>query len=83
MSNVTTMRIEDIRVGERHRKELGDVGALAASIKDIGLLHPIVVTPDGRLIAGERRIEACKRLGWLEIPVRVIDLSGKGELENV
>lgn len=68
------MNIADIRIGERHRKDLGDVASLAKSIADIGLLHPVVITPDGTLIAGERRIAACKLLGWQEIPATVVDL---------
>ncbi len=63
-----------IKVRSRYRKNLGDIGSLAASIKELGLLHPIVVRPDGRLIAGERRLAACKKLGWKTIPVTVINL---------
>lgn len=68
------MRIADVVVGERHRKDMGDLDGLARSIAEIGLLHPVVVTPDNRLIAGQRRLEACKRLGWDCIPVTVVDL---------
>jgi ParB/RepB/Spo0J family partition protein len=68
------MRISEIRTGERHRKDLGDIAGLAASIAEIGLLHPIVVTPDGTLIAGARRIAACAALGWTDIPVTVVDI---------
>src|SRR5262249_41385366 len=35
---------------------------------------PIVVTPNGDLIAGERRLEACKLLGWTNVPVTIVDL---------
>jgi N6-adenosine-specific RNA methylase IME4/ParB-like chromosome segregation protein Spo0J len=66
--------IADIRIGKRHRRELGDIDELAASIQETGLLHPIVVTPAGRLIAGERRLKACKALGWDKVPVTVIDI---------
>jgi ParB family transcriptional regulator, chromosome partitioning protein len=66
--------IKEIRVRNRFRKTLGDIHSLAASIKEVGLLHPIVVRPDGRLIAGERRLEACKHLGWKKAPVTSIDL---------
>jgi hypothetical protein len=38
--------ISAIRVGQRHRKDMGDIGRLAANIADVGLLHPVVVTPD-------------------------------------
>jgi N6-adenosine-specific RNA methylase IME4 len=66
--------ISKIRVRSRYRKNLGDIQSLAANIKDLGLLHPIVVRPDGRLIAGERRLAACKRLGWKSVPVTFVNL---------
>src|ERR1700730_2928915 len=71
---MTKLPITKIRVRNRYRKKLGDIESLAASIKDLGLLHPIVVRPDGRLIAGERRLAACKRLGWKTVPVTYVDL---------
>jgi ParB/RepB/Spo0J family partition protein len=67
-------KIETIIIGDRYRKDMGDISTLAENIKSIGLLHPIVITPDGKLIAGARRLEACKSLGWTEIPVTVIDI---------
>jgi ParB/RepB/Spo0J family partition protein len=78
--------IDGIVVGKRHRRDLGDIASLAKSIDAHGLLHPVVVTPDGRLIAGERRLEAFKMLGRTEIPATVVDLEeiARGELaENV
>jgi N6-adenosine-specific RNA methylase IME4 len=69
-----TWPIVSIRVGERYRRDLGDIDGFAAIIARIGLMHPIVITPDGTLIAGRRRLEACKRLGWSHIPVTVLDL---------
>src|SRR6516164_1047661 len=70
-----TLPIDKIIVGKRIRRDLGDIAPLAANIAELGLLQPIVVTPDGRLIAGERRILAAKSLGWVEIPINVIDLA--------
>jgi N6-adenosine-specific RNA methylase IME4/ribosomal protein S14 len=69
-----TMRIADIKVGKRHRKDHGDLESLANSISHFGLLHPVVVGSDGKLIAGERRLHAVKLLGWTDIPVNVVDL---------
>jgi ParB family transcriptional regulator, chromosome partitioning protein len=48
------------------------VGGLAASIGAVGLIHPIVITPDKTLVAGQRRLEAVKLLGWTEVPVRAV-----------
>jgi ParB-like chromosome segregation protein Spo0J len=70
-----TMPAGQVAVGERHRKDMGDLEALADSIQKVGLLHPLVVTSEGRLVAGERRLRACRDiLGWQEIPVRVLDV---------
>src|SRR5215831_10082155 len=63
-----------IRIGKRHRREMGDIAALAASIEELGLLQPIVIRPDGMLIAGERRLQAAKLLGWAHIPITVVDI---------
>src|ERR1039457_5826406 len=75
------MRIEQIQIGFRYRKDLGDLRPLVDSIAEVGLLHPVVVTPDGRLIAGQRRLEACRLLGWTDVPVTVVDLyqAARGE----
>lgn len=68
------MRVEDIDASDRARKELGDLGPLLESLTDLGMLHPIVVTAEGRLVAGGRRLEAAAMLGWAEVPVTVHDL---------
>lgn len=60
--------IASIHVGARHRKDMGDVDALAASIGRLGLLCPVVLNGEGGLVAGCRRLEAVKRLGWTEVP---------------
>jgi ParB family chromosome partitioning protein len=77
-------KIDRIIVENRFRQDLGDIDGLAQSIRELGLLHPIVVQPDGRLIAGQRRLEACKQLGWTEIPVHVVSLDDvlQGELQE-
>lgn len=76
-----TLPIDEIDVGFRYRKDLGDLRSLADSIQEVGLLHPIVVTPDGRLIAGQRRLAACRLLGFDEVPVTIVDLyqAARGE----
>src|ERR1700722_608140 len=66
--------ISDVIVGERARRDLGDIAGLAASIEAHGLMHPIVVTETGELIVGERRLAAYRLLGRTEIPTRVADI---------
>jgi|SRR5579864_132088 len=76
--------IENITVESRFRKEPGDLESLSKSIKEIGLLHPIVISHDRRLIAGWRRLEACKKLGWNRVPVTKVPLKelAKGEFHE-
>jgi ParB family chromosome partitioning protein len=63
--------IDSIRIGTRHRTDLGDIEGLAASIEQKGLLQPITVTPDGILICGARRVAALRQLGVRKVNVWV------------
>lgn len=69
-----SVRIDKIVVG-RSRRPLGDLDDLKESIASVGLLHPIVVTSDMRLVAGLHRLRACQALGWDKIPVSVVSLA--------
>jgi len=49
---------------------------LMESIRDRGVLNPVIITDEHVLVAGERRLEASRALGLPDIPVRFIrDLS--------
>src|SRR5438105_3773666 len=78
MTHVTqpTRAPDTIKVGHRHRKDYGDLDALARSIDQENLLQPIAITPAGDLIAGERRLRAWAktRFATNPIPVHVVDL---------
>ena len=66
------------------RKNIGDVTDLAASIKTNGLLTPLSVVPNGeryRVIAGHRRLAACKYAGIVAVPCFVLDLDPLQQLE--
>ncbi|WP_137802918.1 ParB N-terminal domain-containing protein [Kocuria sp. 2SI] len=63
--------VESIVVGHRHRRDLGDLDALADSIARKGLLQPPTITPDGVLVCGARRLAAIKQLGWRTVGVWV------------
>jgi ParB/Sulfiredoxin domain len=64
--------LQDLIINPRRREEMGDLAGLASSIERYGLLHPIVIDEARRLIAGGRRVEACKRLGWTEIEATML-----------
>lgn len=60
-----------------------ELQSLQDSIKSHGVLQPLVVfeLPNGKfeLIAGERRLRACRRLGLAKVPVIVREPAGDGE----
>ena len=68
--------IEDIKVKKRIRKEMGDITALAASMKRFGQICPIVITKKNVLIAGGRRLEAARSLGWRTINAVIAEING-------
>jgi hypothetical protein len=82
VDNILQCQAVLIKVENRFRKDFGDIDALAASIAEIGLLQPIGVDSNYRLVFGERRLRACRSLGWAKIPARVVHLDSilQGEL---
>jgi len=46
---------------------MGDIDSLAESMKRYGQISPIVINKKNILIAGGRRLEAAKHLGWRTI----------------
>jgi len=58
----------------RRRFEEDGIDELASSIKESGILQPVLVSKEGeryRIIAGERRVRAAKRAGLARVPVLV------------
>jgi ParB family chromosome partitioning protein len=58
-----------------------DVDELAASIRAQGVLQPLLVTPDGTIVAGHRRYLAALRAGIGQVPVLERALSEDQQLE--
>lgn len=90
MSNYQSNQIKLINTSlidphpDNPRKNIGDVTDLAASIKTNGLLSPLSVVPNGeryRVIAGHRRLAACKQAGTGAVPCFVLDLDPLQQLE--
>jgi ParB family chromosome partitioning protein len=57
-----------------------DLAELANSLREHGLVQPIVVRATGdryQLIAGQRRLAAARRLGWGTVLVRVLDVDDR------
>ena len=65
--------IKKVIIKDRIRKDFGNIQELAEDIKANGLINPPVVNKEYELLAGERRLRACKELGWKQIEVRMMD----------
>lgn len=76
LSNLPLSSIATNSRQPRQRFDEVSLGRLAASIKESGLMQPIVVRPTAggyELIAGERRLRACAQLGFTSIPAVIRD----------
>ena len=81
-----TIAIESIYPNpEQPRTEFGDLTELTESIREKGVLEPLLVKPtdDGRfmIIAGERRWRSSKLAGLTEVPCIEMDLDEQGVAE--
>lgn len=65
--------VDSIIIRKRVRKDLGDLTPLVSSLRKYGQLSPILIDTDHELIAGFRRLEAAKRLGWRSVEVIIVD----------
>jgi ParB-like chromosome segregation protein Spo0J len=66
---VDMVSVNEVVVDGKSRKvDEAKVAELAGSIKEIGLIQPITIGPDNKLIAGQHRLAAFKQLGLTEIP---------------
>jgi ParB/RepB/Spo0J family partition protein len=92
LKNLTTFLVNFVPVDKVDASELQvrthfdqkEVDALANSIKQHGVLQPILVVQDGdryKVIAGERRLRASKQAGMDRIPARVLSTDDKATHE--
>jgi ParB family chromosome partitioning protein len=80
---VATARIKDNRLQPRQTYDIVKIDELAASIKEKGLLQPIMVRKAGdgfEVVAGERRLKAARKLGLEKVPVIIRDVDDKEAL---
>ncbi|MEM3886690.1 MAG: ParB/RepB/Spo0J family partition protein [Candidatus Methanomethylicia archaeon] len=66
------------------RENFEELDELIQSIREHGLLNPLIVrAKDGmfEIIAGHRRFEACKKLGWARIPCRIVEADDRQAYE--
>jgi ParB family chromosome partitioning protein len=84
LNQVTIDRIQHNPYQPRKTFDEDELSALRDSIRNHGILQPLVVRPLGdhyQLIAGERRLRAAQAAGLAEVPVRVVDFNDQQVLE--
>ncbi|MEM7308756.1 MAG: ParB N-terminal domain-containing protein [Planctomycetota bacterium] len=71
--NVSVRLLADLKLDNDYLRTGTDVSALKKSIESVGLIHPVTINQDNELLAGARRVQAARELGWVEIPVHVVE----------
>ena len=56
---------------------------LMNSIKEVGLLQPLVINHLNQVISGNRRLKAIQNLGWTDVEVTRIDIDPEDELRQI
>lgn len=68
---MTEIHLDQIVIGERARRDYGDMTDLMESIREHGILSPVTLLPGNRLLCGGRRVEAARALGMESVPFHV------------
>jgi ParB family chromosome partitioning protein len=68
--------LDEIIVKKRVRKDMGNIVALADSMKRYGQMSPILLNSRNQLVAGGRRLAAARYLGWRTINATIMDTGG-------
>jgi ParB family chromosome partitioning protein len=76
---VEIRRLNELKATNPYLRLGTDVSDLEKSIQTLGLIAPLVISPDNVILAGARRFQALLNLGYTEAPVMIVD---KGALES-
>lgn len=80
MSQVAEIKLEKLFVGKHNvRRDLGDISELVESVKQVGILEPLIVRPAPHnryeVIVGNRRYNAAKKVGLRKVPCVIKEMS--------
>lgn len=71
--NQQNVLVKNLRVEGSFREDQGNIDELRDSIVAKGLLQPLTVSKDGRVLAGRRRLAAAQAAGLETVPVLIVD----------
>lgn len=77
------VKLTDIILDERYRKDMGNIDDLAASIDEKGIIQPITLDSNMHLLAGGRRFAAATQLGLHDIPALIRDIEGELDAREI
>ena len=79
--------LDQITIGERRRQDYGDIPGLMKGFRRVGQLSAIIVDRNGgkgyRLVAGGRRLQAARQLGWNTIRAELKEHLTDDELRDI
>ena len=70
---VTETKLSDVKQLSDYLRQGTDVEALKKSLQSVGLINPVTVNDRLELLAGARRVQAARELGWETIPAQVVE----------
>jgi ParB/RepB/Spo0J family partition protein len=81
-TNPDTIPVREIPVSKlKHHPRNGEIYTLSNiddlvhSIREVGLLQPLIVDTSNQVISGNRRLSAIRQLGWKKVEIEVVDVS--------
>jgi ParB family chromosome partitioning protein len=80
------LKLEDIYINPRQPRMRIDIEDLVESIREHGVIQPILVSPNGEkghyiLVSGQRRLEAARQVGLETIPAIIRQVDDRERLE--
>lgn len=81
MRNVSELRENPLSLAIYGAEE--DIADLVESVREHGILTPLLVREDGTIISGHRRFRAARQLGYEAVPCELIAFSSQEEEEIV
>lgn len=77
------VKVADIKIGERFRKDFSDDADFIESVREKGILQPITLSKDLTLLAGERRLRAAIAVGLEKIPALLREVTDEIDLREI
>lgn len=78
---IKNVKIKDLKPAEYNPRQMSDeeLEKLKNSIKEFGMVEPIVVNKDLTIIGGHKRVDAAEMLGWEKVPCIFVNLDKRRE----